>query len=289
MKDRTLPGWLVAPLAVGGFLLLAWLERRHPLRRPVEPKVRREARNLAIAGIGAAALQLVETPAVRWLTPVVERRRWGLLKLVRMPVWIETALAVLFIDYSMYVWHILMHRIPLFWRFHLAHHTDLDLDASTALRFHFGELLISVPWRAVQILSIGVSPLAFSLWQLLFLLEIMFHHSGVELPVEVERRVAWIIVTPRMHGIHHSIVRAETEANWASVLSIWDRLHRTLRLNVAQREVIIGVPAYREPEQVTLLQTLALPFGSLPPVWRLPGDGEPARGTTSDPCDHLLA
>ncbi|MCL5745794.1 MAG: sterol desaturase family protein [Acidobacteria bacterium] len=244
MKDRMPPGWLVAPLAVGGLLLLAWLERRRPLRRPVEPKVRREARNLAIAGIGAAAVQLVETPVVRWLTPVVERRRWGLVKLVRMPVWMETALAVLFIDYSMYVWHILMHRIPLFWRFHLAHHTDLDLDASTALRFHFGELFISVPWRAVQILSIGVSPLAFSLWQMLFLLEIMFHHSGVGLPVGVERRLAWIIVTPRIHGIHHSIVREETESNWASVLSIWDRLHRTLRLNVPQREAIIGVPAY---------------------------------------------
>jgi sterol desaturase/sphingolipid hydroxylase (fatty acid hydroxylase superfamily) len=189
----------------------------------------------------------------------------------------------------MYLWHILMHRIRLFWRFHLAHHTDLDLDASTALRFHFGELLVSVPWRAGQILLIGVSPLSFSVWQFLFLLAIMFHHSGVALPVEVERRLAWVIVTPRMHGIHHSMVRQESDSNWSSIFSIWDRLHGSLRLNVPQRQVTIGVPAFREPRQVTLMRTLTVPFETLPPIWSLPGNGEPARSLIANSCDHLLA
>jgi sterol desaturase/sphingolipid hydroxylase (fatty acid hydroxylase superfamily) len=202
---------------------------------------------------------------------------------------VETLAAVLWMDYTMYLWHILLHRVPLLWRFHLAHHTDLDMDASTALRFHFGELLASVPLRVFQIRFAGVSPLAFSLWQMLFLLSIMFHHSEVRLSINVERLLAWLIVTPRMHGIHHSIVKQETNSNWSSGLTIWDRLHRTIRLNIPQDAVTIGVPAYRHPVQVTLVRTITAPFQSQPDVWNLPGNGEPVRTGTSVPATLLLA
>jgi Sterol desaturase len=121
-----------------------------------------------IAGAGAVSVQLAEAPVVNWLCPLADRNRLGLVKMVRMPRWLEIVLALVLMDYSMYIWHVLLHRVPLFWRFHLAHHTDLDLDASTALRFHFGELLLSVPWRAAQIVLIGTSPAAFSTWQFLF-------------------------------------------------------------------------------------------------------------------------
>jgi sterol desaturase/sphingolipid hydroxylase (fatty acid hydroxylase superfamily) len=280
--------WWSAPLILGAFGLLVWLERRRPLRREVEPKLRHGARNLAVAGLGAAALQLTENPIAGRLTALVERRMLGLLKLRRLPVWLETALAVVLLDYSLYLWHFLTHKVPFLWRFHIVHHVDLDLDASTALRFHFGELALSVPWRAGQIVVIGVSPLAFSIWQKLLLISILFHHSNVRLPIETERRLNRLIVTPRMHGIHHSIVSEETNSNWSSGLTVWDQLHSTLRLNVPQDEITVGVPVYREPEDVDLRKILAMPFGEQRPTWRLPDDGEPRREALPVPPDHLL-
>ncbi|HLA10984.1 MAG TPA: sterol desaturase family protein [Pyrinomonadaceae bacterium] len=283
-----MPSWLSVPLVLGAFGMLVWLERRRPLRRAVEPKVTRAVRNLAVAGVGAMALQLTESPMSKRLTEMVTRGNLGLLKMVRLPLWLETALAVLLLDYTLYVWHVLTHKIPFLWRFHLAHHVDLDLDTSTALRFHFGELVLSVPWRAGQILGIGVSPLALSVWQTLLLISILFHHSDVRLPLEIERWLNCLIVTPRMHGIHHSMVCEETNSNWSSGLSIWDRLHGTLRLNVPQDEVTIGVPAYRKLEDVELLKILAMPFGEQRPSWQSPDDGEPRREVTPIPVERLL-
>lgn len=291
MRNRKLPTWLSAPLIVGAFGTLLWLERRRPLRRAVEPKLKRDARNLAMAGISAVALQIAERPILDPLATEVERRGWGLLKCWRMPLWLEVVLAFVLMDYTLYIWHVLTHRVPWLWRFHVVHHVDLDLDASTALRFHFAELAISVPWRAAQVTALGVSPLSLSIWQTMLFLSILFHHSNVHLPIDAERWLNRLIVTPRMHGIHHSIVREETDSNWSSGLTLWDRLHGTLRLNVPQQEIIIGVPAYREPQEVTLEKILEMPFGKERPTWRFqPAGGvEPARTALPFAPDHLLA
>ena len=277
MNGRKVPAWLSGSLVVAAFITLLVLERRRPLRSEVESKLTRGARNLAVAGAGAVALQLTESPVALRLTALVEEHDWGLLKHLPLPSWMEVVLAVMLLDYTLYVWHVLTHKVPFLWRFHVVHHVDLDLDASTALRFHFGELVISVPWRVGQIILIGVSPLAFSVWQTLLLLSILFHHSNVRLPVAAERWLNRLIVTPRMHGIHHSIVREETNSNWSSGLTVWDRLHGTLRLNVPQDEITIGVPAYRDPAEVGLTKILKMPFGEERPAWQLPGDGEPER------------
>lgn len=285
-----MPAWVSAPLILGTFGLLVWLERRRPLRRAVEPKTTRGARNLAVAAAGAVALRLTERPVADALTSLVERRRCGLLKLFKLPRWLEVALAVVLLDYTLYLWHVLTHRVPLLWRYHVVHHIDLDLDTTTALRFHFAELVVSVPWRAAQIVAIGVSPTALSVWQTLLMLSILFHHSNVRLPVELERRLNLFVVTPRMHGIHHSNVREETDSNWSSGLTLWDWLHDTLRLDVPQDAIDIGVPAYREPREVGLTSMLALPFGEERPTWRLEGTGpEPRREPLPEPSRQLTA
>ena len=276
--ESKVPAWLSAPLVVGAFGVLWWLERRRPLRRdPEEPKLRREARNLSVAAAAALTLRLTEQPVAERLTALVERRRLGLLKLVRLPAWLETALALLLLDYTLYLWHVATHRAPALWRFHVVHHADLDLDASTALRFHFGELVVSVAWRAGQIVLLGVSPLALSVWQTLLMLSVLFHHSNVRLPLAWERRLNSFVVTPRMHGIHHSTVREETDSNWSSGLTVWDRLHGTLRLNVPQDSVEIGVPAYRDAAELTLPRLLAMPFRHERPTWQLPDGTRPVR------------
>lgn len=288
MRALLLPVWITAPAAIVCFLALAWMERRRPLRASVEPKLRRAARNLTVAALGAGAIVIAETPFVLPLVRMIERRQWGLLGILGLPLWLEIPAGLLLMDYTFYVWHVLMHRVPLLWRFHMVHHVDLDLDASTALRFHFGELIASVPWRAAQVAMIGLTPLVFSVWQFTFLLAIMFHHSNIEIPIAWERRLNRILVTPRMHGIHHSIVREETNSNWSSGLTVWDWLHGTLRLNIPQREIAIGVPAFRDPKLLTLRRILPMPFERQPYAWILPGNGEPALHPAIATRDHLL-
>src|SRR5713226_879834 len=266
-----IPRWLSACIIAGTFLTLAILERRRPLRRTVEPGLERTGRNLAMATLGAIAIHLAEAPIVARAAAMVERLRWGLVKWLRLPLWLEVCAAVVLMDYTLYLWHVLTHRVPALWRFHAVHHIDLDLDASTAVRFHFGELTLSTPWRVAQVVGIGTSPLALSIWQTALLASILFHHSNLELPLDVERRLSRVIVTPRMHGIHHSVVRDETESNWSSGLSVWDWLHRTLRLNVPQPEITIGVPGFQRIDDGGLAKMLALPFDVNVP---LAGDNE---------------
>jgi sterol desaturase/sphingolipid hydroxylase (fatty acid hydroxylase superfamily) len=264
---------LSVPLALAGVGALVWLENRRPLRRAVESKPVRSGRNLAVAGVAALALQIFEKPVAARLTKLVERRNLGLLKIIRLPKWLETVFAVVLMDYTLYLWHVLTHRVPFLWRFHLVHHVDLDLDASTAVRFHFGEIVISVLWRSAQILVIGVSPASFAAWQFFLFPSILFHHSNVRLPRGFEKMLQNFIVTPRLHGIHHSIIRAETDSNWSSGLTVWDRIHGTFRSGAAQNEIVIGVPAYQNPNDVTLSEILAQPFEKQQNDWQLPEAG----------------
>lgn len=278
-------GWLTTLIAAGTFLVLAVAERRRPLRprfdhdatgRPFESKLRREARNLAVATAGALTLQVAGAPLILPLTRTVQRRRWGLLARLGLPRPWRFVLGLLLLDYTFYLWHVMAHRVPLIWRFHLVHHTDLELDASTALRFHFGELLLGVPFQAVQVLLIGVTPSVYKLWQSAFLISILFHHSDLRIPIGWERRLSLLIVTPRMHGIHHSIVEREAESNYSSGLNLWDRLHRTLLLSVPQKDLTIGIPAYRDPWRLRLWRLLRMPFERLGSPWRF-ADGAPPR------------
>jgi len=289
MTTRNIPVWISAPLIASAFGALWWLEQRHPLRQTIEGKPGRNARNLAVAALGAAALQLAERPVIAPLTALVERRDLGLLRRLRLPPWMEVTFAVVLLDYTLYLWHVLTHGVPCLWRFHLVHHVDLDLDASTALRFHFGELICSVPWRTAQVLALGITPASFSAWQRLLFLSVLFHHSNLRLPIRIERWLNRLIVTPRMHGIHHSMVSGEMNSNWSSGLTLWDRLHGTLKLNVPQEEITIGVPAYRRTEELTLMNILKLPFGEERPARLSAERVELSRAPGPVPVTHLLS
>ena len=253
---RLLRGMLIAMAAA-----LVCVEVVRPLRRRQhEPKLRRMPRNAAIGGIGAAAVQLCEQPIVLPLARWVERRGWGILPQLNVPAALKAILALVALDYTLYLWHIIVHRVPWLWRFHRVHHADLDMDASTAIRFHFGELIASVPWRAAQVVLIGVDARTLQLWQTLTLMSVVFHHSNARLPWPVEHRLGYLIVTPRMHGIHHSRAADEMDSNWSSGLSLWDRLHGTLRLDVAQEAIEIGVESLDDPRDVSLARMLIEPI-----------------------------
>jgi sterol desaturase/sphingolipid hydroxylase (fatty acid hydroxylase superfamily) len=262
----------VGPLVVAAtFLPLLAFELLRPLRPAVEPKGRRLVRNAVVAAAAFAVLGLMQAPALGALWRWMEAHEVGLLNRVSLPRGVEVLLAVLLLDYTLWHWHWLNHKVPLLWRFHLVHHVDRDLDASTALRFHFGEMALSVPYRLLQVVVIGADAWSLGLWQALLLPSILFHHSNVRLPLGVERALVRLIVTPRMHGIHHSDYENETNSNWSSLLSAWDYLHGTALLGVPQREITVGVPAYRRPEHLTLGAILALPFRRRRADWIGPG------------------
>lgn len=247
--------------------LIVAAEVRKPLRQGKrESKLVRNLRNAAIAGLGGMTLLIAEDPVVRPLARHVARRRWGLLQQTRLPVALEIAAGVLLMDYTLYLWHVLTHKIPWLWRFHAAHHVDLDMDASTAIRFHFGELTMSVPYRAAQVLAFGITPRTLQVWQAFTFASILFHHSNIGLSLEWEKRLRTVWVTPQLHGIHHSTVPGETNSNWSSGLTLWDRLHRTFRTDATPHAITVGVAGIDEPRQVTFRKTLQMPFDPPPAI-----------------------
>lgn len=189
---------------------------------------------------------------------------------------ISFLLVLLFLDYSLYVWHWHNHKISFLWRFHNVHHADLDMDVSTASRFHFGELMISSAFRLGQVLLFGVGPQTLIIYEILTTLSAQFHHSNIRLPLKFEKQLSKLIVTPRMHGIHHSIVKEETDSNFSTIFSFWDRLHTSFKFFVPEEEIIIGVASYRDPKEITFLKSLMLPFKKQR-VWKLPDGTVPER------------
>jgi sterol desaturase/sphingolipid hydroxylase (fatty acid hydroxylase superfamily) len=259
---------LLPALVLGAAAVILAAERRAPLRRRTQREPARIVRNLVLGALSLAVVFAAESPVVRPLAQQAVARRRGLAQRLPGPAWLQDAAAFLWMDYTIYLWHVLTHKVPALWRLHLVHHVDLDMDATTALRFHALDMLASVPWRAAQVALGGVSPRALQGWQAFFFASVLFHHSNVRLPRGWDRRLARMLTTPGMHGTHHSVVQGETDANWSSGLSLWDHLHRTFRHDAAAERVQVGVPAYRDPGEIRLRPSLAMPFMPQRDAWR---------------------
>lgn len=243
------------------FAALCVLERRRPLRPRVELEpLHRAARNVTLGATALVASAVVEWAVVSSVGALAARRRFGLLPRLPLPLRVKRVLGFLALDYSIYLWHVVNHRVPGLWRFHLVHHVDRELDTSTGVRFHFGEMSLTAALRAVQILGIGVDRPTLTFWQRLLTLSVIFHHSNLRLPIGVERVLRLLIVTPRMHGVHHSETKDESDSNFASLLSVWDILHGTWRSSVPQQVITIGLPGRRDPAELTIGPLLAMPF-----------------------------
>jgi sterol desaturase/sphingolipid hydroxylase (fatty acid hydroxylase superfamily) len=266
-RDQLLPPLLTGSVIAVTFVLLTGLELFRALRNPRESKVKHVTRNLAMAASAAVVMGVSELPAIIPVARYWAAHDLGILRSVPLPPMARSVLAIVLLDYTLYLWHVLTHKVPFLWRFHLSHHIDLDCDASTALRFHFGELLLSVPFRAVQVMVLGVAVREYSMWQTILFASILFHHSNVELSPRWDRLLSYLVVTPRMHGIHHDFILKHANSNWSSGLTVWDRLHGTLQLGIPQAAIVIGVPAYQHEEDVTLRRSLLLPFTSARDDW----------------------
>jgi sterol desaturase/sphingolipid hydroxylase (fatty acid hydroxylase superfamily) len=257
------------PIAVAGILAAFFVvERFVPLRRTRAPLLLRLFINFAVSGLAFLTSMLVVRPSALGALAWTSRASFGLVHLVPVSAWAQSVIGFVSLDLSFYYWHVLNHRVPFLWRFHNVHHIDPDLDVSTGFRFHFGEVLMSTVFRVTQVSVIGMSFATFAAYELAFQANTLFHHSNVRLPIHVERLLNAVLVTPRMHGIHHSQVRDETNSNFGVVFRWWDALHRTMRLNVAQSRIEIGVAGYSQPEDNQLWYALTLPFRRQRDYWR---------------------
>jgi sterol desaturase/sphingolipid hydroxylase (fatty acid hydroxylase superfamily) len=146
----------------------------------------------------------------------------------------------------------------------------LDLSASTAIRFHFGEMFLSGLFRTLGVILIGVSPSTILVYEVAFEAWVAFQHSNWRLPFRLEKVLIVFFVTPRMHGIHHSDIQAETNSNFSNLLNVWDRIHRTMRLNVPQESIVIGVPAYKDEHGLSVKSLLGMPFTPQRDYWKSP-------------------
>lgn len=249
-----------APLATFAVLLAA--ENVFPLRRRTRSRLRRYTANAGIALAMGAAAAVEKKAALGASTRLLAWSR-PLRKAAPLPGWLSAGISFLAMDCAYYLWHRLNHVNPYFWRFHAVHHMDRDLDITTALRFHFGEILHSTVFRTVQLTAAGPSPRLRSAFDTVFHLCVLFHHSNLRLPLRLDRALNAVTVTPRMHGIHHSVVAAERNANYSAVFAWWDMLFGSLRLDIPQERLTIGVVPLPTYDTECIPGMLARPFQRL--------------------------
>lgn len=270
------------------FLLLLLLEAVRPLRRRKRPTGKRLLLNLALSAMVFATGTYVVRPAAFAGMLWAGDQAVGLLHLLALPFWAQFIVGFLLMDLTFYYWHRLNHTRPLLWRFHNIHHVDPNLDVSTSFRFHPVEILYSTAFRLLQVGLIGLAPFTYVVYELAFQGATFFHHSNVQLPLGWERRLNRVLVTPRMHGVHHSVIGQETNSNYSVIFSWWDRLHGSLRLNVRQTELIIGVPGYLLPKDNNFLSLLKFPFIKQRSYWRWPSGKASVRKVVAETTDPRL-
>ncbi|TAK03457.1 MAG: sterol desaturase family protein [Candidatus Manganitrophaceae bacterium] len=244
----------------GGLFLFMAIENLSPYRKRVDPIFRHYGVNLLIAGANAAILGIAFGGAVVAYARFLEARGIGLLPLFPVPLGWNIVLSLLFLDFVTYLWHMAYHRWPLLWRLHRVHHTDRDLDVTSASRFHLGEIGLSIFLRLGAMTLWGPAWISMVIFEGALLLAAQFQHSNFKIPAPFESAVRSVFVTPDMHRVHHSDIPGETNSNYSTIFSFWDRSIGTYRM-APQERIVIGLKEYPNPEDRTFLKLMAMPFG----------------------------
>jgi sterol desaturase/sphingolipid hydroxylase (fatty acid hydroxylase superfamily) len=193
---------------------------------------------------------------------LAEERGWGVFNRVALPVWLELLLALILLDLAIYLQHRLFHHVPALWRLHRMHHADLDVDVTTGARFHPVEILVSLGIKFLTIIPLGAAPLAVLFFEIALNASSMFNHSNVRVAPAIERLLRWLVVTPDMHRVHHSVVRRETDSNFGFNFPWWDRLFGTYRSQpeAGHEAMTLGIGQFRDPRELHLGRMLTQPF-----------------------------
>jgi sterol desaturase/sphingolipid hydroxylase (fatty acid hydroxylase superfamily) len=248
---------------LGVFALMATWEVIAPSRARMLTRVQRWSSNLGLVVLNTVLLRLLFPAAAVGVALTVNAQGWGLLNALSWPFWLEVLLALVVLDFAIWVQHVLFHAVPALWRLHRVHHADLDYDLTTGARFHPIEIILSMLIKFAVIAALGPPVVAVILFEVILNAMAMFNHANIALPARVDRALRWLVVTPDMHRVHHSIEDDETNSNFGFNLSWWDRLLGTYRAQprAGQQGMTIGIRQYREPKRVDRLDgMLALPF-----------------------------
>jgi sterol desaturase/sphingolipid hydroxylase (fatty acid hydroxylase superfamily) len=250
-------GVFVAVLAT-----MALWEARAPRRRRAFGRMRRWPGNLGIVAIDTLLIRVVAPAGAVGLALWLAERGWGLFNMVATPAWLAIPLSVLVLDLAIYGQHVAFHAVPLLWRFHRMHHADLDFDVTTGLRFHPVEIALSLGIKLAVVAVLGPPAVAVLIFEVLLNGTSLFNHANLRLPGVVDRLLRRVVVTPDMHRVHHSVVRAETDSNFGFNLTWWDRLFGTYRDQPAagHEGMTIGIPLFRAPEELRLHRMLLQPL-----------------------------
>jgi sterol desaturase/sphingolipid hydroxylase (fatty acid hydroxylase superfamily) len=218
--------------------------------------------NLAIVALDTLLVRIVFPTAAVGLAMIAEQRGWGLFNVLAIPPWLAAILAVIALDLAIYLQHVLFHAVPAFWRLHRMHHADLEFDVTTGVRFHPLEVLLSMGIKLAVVAALGPPAFAVMVFEILLNATSMFSHSNVRLPLRLDALLRWIVVTPDMHRVHHSVLPEETNSNFGFNLPWWDRIFGTYRAQPTHghESMAIGIHQFRDAGELRLDRMLVQPF-----------------------------
>lgn len=253
--------------ALGVFILMIGWESVSPRRRLRVSRTQRWPINIGLAALNMLVMR-ISVGGIAYLTAsTAQAHGLGLLNQFAAPTWLAITVTLLALDFAIYGQHLLAHKWLWLWRLHQVHHTDIDMDATTAVRFHPLEILLSMAYKLVVIILIGANPLAVIAFEIILNAAATFNHSNINLPTAVDKAIRYVLVTPDMHRIHHSTRPLETDSNYGFSLSCWDRLCKTYTDQplLAQTDMEIGLAHFRHAETLSFSRLLWLPFQPLKP------------------------
>ncbi|OBX18746.1 fatty acid hydroxylase [Erythrobacter sp. QSSC1-22B] len=244
------------------FAALAAVELVVPRRRLRHGRGRRWATNLGLFALDTALVRVAVPLLMVGTAQLAEVRGWGLFNQFDLPFWLELLLALFALDLALFFQHWATHRVPLLWRLHQVHHADPDFDVTTAARFHPIEIGLSMLYKMAVVAVLGPAALAVFVFEVVFNAATLFVHANLSLPPPLDRLARFVIVTPDMHRIHHSTLQRETNSNYGTMLSGWDRLFRTYRARAREGQdgLTIGLAEYQDARPLALGWSLLLPF-----------------------------
>ncbi len=247
---------------LGIFAIMALWEVAAPRRRLSLSRLARWPGNIGIVVFNTVVLRILFPTAAVGVALAAKDSGWGLFNILAAPEWLAMILSVVILDLAIYLQHVLVHFVPLLWRLHRMHHTDLDYDVTTGARFHPIEIIVSMGLKLMVVSAIGAPPLAVLVFEVILNATAMFNHGNVMIPGPVDRALRLFIVTPDMHRVHHSVNPVETNSNYGFSLSLWDRLFGTYRdqPEAGHEGMTLGFEQFRRPEDLRLDLMLIQPF-----------------------------
>ncbi len=242
--------------------VIAVWELMAPRRQLTVSKRDRWLNNLGIVVIDSLLVKILFSTAAVGVAIAARNHGWGVFNVFRLPEWFSIVVSVLFLDLIIYLQHVMVHAVPLLWRVHMVHHADLDYDVTTGLRFHPIEIVLSMVIKMVVVAGLGMPVLSVLIFEVTLNGTSMFNHGNIYLPEKLDRYLRFLVVTPDMHRVHHSVIIRETNSNFGFNFPWWDRIFGTYRpLPVAgHKGMTIGLSQFRHAEQITLIRLLLLPF-----------------------------